>query len=240
VTPDDYLAAIRSDGDALAAAATANMDRPVPSCPDWTVAELVGHVGWVHRWVEGMVRTRATTRAKRPPVPEAGERLAWFGSGMDLLLDTLGSTAPSEHVWNWSERDCRAGWWQRRMAQETAVHRVDAQLGAGAVEPVAPALAADGVDEWMDIFVDETEAAKMTGTGEIVHLHRTDGDDGWIVTITPEGLRRSRAHPDDPTAVVRATASDLLLLLWRRVPRTSLHAEGDVDLLDRFLATVEL
>ena len=126
------------------------------------------------------------------------------------------------------------------MAQETAVHRVDAQLGAGAVEPVAPDLATDGVDEWMDICVDDTESGKMTGTGEIVHLHRTDGDDGWIVTIAPEGLHPSRAHPDNPTAVVRASASDLLLLLWRRIPRTSLHAEGDLDLLDRFLATVEL
>jgi hypothetical protein len=50
-TPDWYL----DRYDALTARfadvlAGADLDLPVPACGDWTVAQLAGHLGWVHRW----------------------------------------------------------------------------------------------------------------------------------------------------------------------------------------------
>jgi hypothetical protein len=40
VEPEDYVIALRREGARLAAAAT-DLTRPVPSCPEWTVADLV-------------------------------------------------------------------------------------------------------------------------------------------------------------------------------------------------------
>ena len=60
---DEYVGAIRTDGAALAAAARrAGIEAPVPSCPLWSVADLLGHVGRLHRWVADIVVERATDR----------------------------------------------------------------------------------------------------------------------------------------------------------------------------------
>ena len=173
-------------------------------------------------------------------MPTAVEPIAWYSAGLDRLIATLSGADLEAKVWNWSERDFRVGWWVRRMAHETAVHRVDGELAAGPAAPVDADLAADGVDEWVDVIVGPDDAAQIKGDGEVIHLHRTDGDDGWMLTVTPEGLETSRGHPDHPSTVIRAPASDLLLVLWRRIPRQDVTVEGDIALLDRFLAAVEL
>ena len=41
---------------------------PVPTCPDWTVAELVRHAGAVHRWAGQMVAALAQERLDRRQV----------------------------------------------------------------------------------------------------------------------------------------------------------------------------
>ena len=240
VTPDDYLTRLKQDGTRLARVADGHLDAPVPSCPDWTVLDLVGHVGSIHAWVEGIVRTGAQERVRRARMPADVEPVGWYEDGLDRLIATLSEADLEAAVWNWSERDFRVGWWVRRMAQETAVHRVDGELAAGTVTPIDPDLAVDGVDEWVDVIVGPDEAAAIKGDGEIIHLHRTDGDDGWMLRLTPAGLETSRGHPDDPTSVIRAPASDLLMVLWRRMTREQTIAEGDTELLDRFLASVEL
>ena len=47
-----HIDALRTQGElmALAAGAGAGPDDPVPSCPEWTVRDLVRHLGGVHRW----------------------------------------------------------------------------------------------------------------------------------------------------------------------------------------------
>src|SRR5215469_3181220 len=56
-----------------------------------------------------------------------------------------------------------AGFWIRRMAHETLVHRADAQLAAGAApEPLIEAeVAADAIDEWLMLL-----AGGFAGSGE--------------------------------------------------------------------------
>ena len=59
----DYVDAIRADGAALAdAASAAGLHARVPSCPRWSVADLLGHIGRIHRWVAQLVGTRAVER----------------------------------------------------------------------------------------------------------------------------------------------------------------------------------
>ncbi len=86
---DVYVDAIRTNGAALAAAAAkAGVDAPVPSCPEWTVADLLGHIGRLHRWVAAIVADRVTERgahwSEAEPPPDA-ERVEWFAAGVPLL-----------------------------------------------------------------------------------------------------------------------------------------------------------
>jgi uncharacterized protein (TIGR03083 family) len=257
----EYVDAIRSDGAALASAASrAGVDTPVPSCPLWSVADLLGHIGRIHRWVAQLVIDRALERGahwseEEPPPP--GELVDWFAAGVPLLADALADAGPDVPMWSWVP-DATTGFWARRQAHETAVHRVDAQLAANEVAanevaanevaanevaanevaanevaPVDHALAVDGIDEFFDLipFVPWTD--RVRGTGETVHLHCTDGDGEWLVRLGTDGAVITREHAKGDAAV-RGTASDLLLFLYGRVAAGELDVFGDAAVLTRW------
>ena len=253
---DDYLDAIARESNVLAdAAARAGLDASVPSCPGWTVADLVDHVGNVQRWAARTVRTLTDARIDRDamsehPGPDA--LLEWFRAGAADLVDALHGADPGTVVWTFS-RDRTVNFWFRRQAQEVAVHRWDAAGAASASpEPIDRALAVDGVDEWLALSAGG-RTPRMTGDGETVHLHCTDldgdgdgGDDDdhgavpgeehageWLVTLMPDGPRVETIHAKGDVAA-RGTASDLDLYVWGRVDADALEVFGDAALLERF------
>jgi uncharacterized protein (TIGR03083 family) len=239
VTPADYVQAVRREAAALAAAAERNLDASVPSCPDWNVRDLVVHTGGVHRfWCEIAERRLQNPREANPlPAPGDDELMNWFEEGAARLVKTLERSDPSTAVWTWAAQR-NVGFIQRRMAHETAVHRWDAEAASGAVHAIEPSLAADGVDEMLFVFVSAQEP-DFGGERGSIHLHRTDGEGEWIVYLTPEGVKVDRGHHKGDAAV-RASASDLDLLLWRRVLPTDLEVFGDRAVLERFLAWLDL
>src|ERR1700722_1220989 len=127
---NEYLAFLRSDGEALAAAARRMPGAHIGSCPEWDMTDLVAHVGGVHRWVDEMVTTKAAKYIPRQPVELDGfeATLAWYEEGLEHLRATLGAVDPEEPVGNWADRKpAPARFWIRRMAHETAVHRWDGE-----------------------------------------------------------------------------------------------------------------
>jgi uncharacterized protein (TIGR03083 family) len=122
----------------------------------------------------------------------------------------------------------------RRVAQETAMHRWDAEAAAGDPQPIDRALAADGIDEMLEVFVPRVND-KLVGTGETLHLHATDGDGEWLITLTPDGPTWERGHAKGDVAA-RGTTSDLLLLLWNRRTPDDLEVFGDRTVLERWRA----
>jgi len=232
----DYVAAIRSDGAALASAAgRAGVEAAVPSCPLWSVADLLGHIGRIHRWVARLVVERASDRGphwseSEPPPP--GERVRWFAEGVTLLADALDDAGPDVAVWSWTP-DASTAFWARRQANETAVHRVDAQLAAGETEPIAHDLAVDGIDELFALIPFLPAADRVRGNGETVHLHCTDGEGEWLATLGRDGLIVTREHAKADVAA-RGTASDLLLFLFGRVGPDALEIFGDDAVLARW------
>jgi uncharacterized protein (TIGR03083 family) len=223
----DYLESLRDDGAALAAAASHGLDPPVPACDGWTVADLVLHTGMVHRHKLEIVRGRLARppRPWPPPAPDRDELLDWYGQGLDELLTTLDGTDPRVPVWTFHPPDQTAGFWRRRMAHETAVHRVDAESAHGEPAPVPTPLAVDGIDEILDVFLvpfSQREAAG--GAGETLRLQATDADGDWRLRLLPAGVQVDRGPAD---ADARGTASDLLLFLWGRAPATRLGTSGD-------------
>ena len=81
--------------------------------------------------------------------------LALLDRGYREVTAEFAARPPDEAALTWFGPEQTVGFWIRRMAQETVVHRMDAQLAAG--EPVTPApddLAIDGVDEVLNRFVE--------------------------------------------------------------------------------------
>lgn len=220
--PAVYLDHVRADGAALAAVARTTPHAPVPSCPDWDMTGLVGHTGGVHRWVTEIVTTKATGRIRRRSGPEAPKEpdavLAWFDAGLTGLLDVLGDADPDAPVWNWFDgRPAPTRFWHRRMAQETAVHRWDAQAAAGDPQPIDADLAVDGIDEFLGFVARELPDQPIDGLKGSLHLHATDTDGEWSIVLSPHGLEHRREHAK-ADAAVRGTASDLFLWLVGRLP----------------------
>ncbi len=229
--------AIRREGHALhAAARDAGLDAAVPSCPEWRVADLLGHVGRLHRWIAAIVESGGDdppdhhwSAAEPPPVDE---RLAWFDGGVDLIADLLLRVDPSTVAWSWTN-DNTAGFWARRQANETAVHRWDAQLAAGAPQPVDRVLAVDGIDEFFGLIPFWRGASRLPVGGESIHLHATDGEGEWLVKLGADGLVVTREHAKGDVAM-RAPASHLLLFLYGRADASGAEVFGDAAILDRW------
>jgi uncharacterized protein (TIGR03083 family) len=232
----EYVDAIRADGDALAtAAASAGVGAAVPSCPLWTVADLLGHIGRIHRWVASGIVDRATNRDthwSQAEPPPAGDRVEWFAAGVPMLADALAEAGPDVELWSWTS-DKTSGFWARRQAHETAMHRFDAQLAAGRTEPIAPLLAVDGIDELFDLIPFWPWADRVRGSGETLHFHCTDGDGEWLARLTDGPLVVTREHAKGDVAA-RGTASDLLLFLYGRAGTDRLDVFGDASLLTRW------
>jgi len=240
--PDEYVDAVRRDAAALLSAArAADPAAPITACPEWAPIDLVWHMGEVHRfWCTVVAERLAEPPADWPPERPGtdAEVIAFAEESASLLPAALAAADPADAVWTWSSQQDVA-FVQRRMAQETAVHRVDAERAAGSDHRIDADLAADGIDEFLTFFL--PYAAKgAPPLGGSVHLHCTDaaGDVGgeWTVRPGPDAaLVVSRDHIKADTAL-RGPAHDLLMVLWRRNGLDAVEVLGDADLAAHFVA----
>ncbi|TQS40701.1 maleylpyruvate isomerase N-terminal domain-containing protein [Cryptosporangium phraense] len=234
-----WLDSLRREGAAFRAAVTPEtLASPVPSCPGWTVADLVAHVGAVYRRHAAHVVRGVTTQPEGqidPGAAPAGPAvIEWWDESFRLILAALDSTDPAAPAWNWSIQEQVARFWFRRMAHETAVHRWDAQLGAGAAltEPIDAPLAVDGIDERLDTYLAGKHDWPDDTPRGVITLRATDADGHWAVRMRGVGislLDTGTVFDDEPhaQAAVTGTASDLELALWGRVPLAVLTVEGN-------------
>jgi uncharacterized protein (TIGR03083 family) len=231
-----YRAAIRDEADALVdAAERAGLDAPVPPCPEWDVAGLLRHVGRVHRWAAANVEANDFVPPHTLPESPGPDELAqWVRDGADALVAAVDRPS-SDPAWTFVTPDGTVGFWQRRQAHETAVHRVDAELAAGAPRPVAGDLAADGIDEWLALLPFRPNATLPSGRGETLHLHCTDRDGEWLIRLTEAAPEIERTHAKGDVAV-RGPASDLLLVLLRRADPHRVEVLGERGVLEGFLS----
>ncbi|MFE5095046.1 maleylpyruvate isomerase family mycothiol-dependent enzyme [Streptomyces sp. NPDC056638] len=246
---DLYCDEIIGRTDALRAAIKdADLNATVPTCPDWTLRDLAVHVGGAHRWVGEIVRTRATEVVPHERVPESRPEGddpavldAWLADGAARTVEALRAAGPDQEVWSWAwERS--TGFWARRMAHETIVHQADAALTAKSGYEVAPELAADTIEEWLEIvaFMQAAgikEAAGPAVTGRSIHLHATDAPGAeWLIELGEDGFTWRRAH-EKATVALRGPLTDVMLVFNRRLAPDSDRVEvlGDAELLDFWL-----
>jgi uncharacterized protein (TIGR03083 family) len=199
----DYLPLLRADVDAvLDVVARASLDEPVVACPGWTVRGLVEHLGNVHRWATAIV---SSGQAQEEPLESPSNLAAWFADGASGLLTTLCSVDPAEPCWSFTS-DKTKGFWVRRQALETLLHRWDAQRAVGEPGLLDPALAGDGVAEVVELMTPrQVRLGRIAPLPFAVELAATDTDGRWVLGDGEVG------------ASVEASAEVLLLLMWHRV-----------------------
>ncbi len=232
---DGLIRQVEERSAALRSAARDRLDADVPGCPGWTVRDLVLHVGDVQRFWAAAVA--AGPAAERPTVrhQEAGKDLiAWSTGGTARLTAALRGTRADSGAWTWWGEPRRVDAIARHQVQEAAVHAWDAQEAAGSPEPLPDDMATDGVDEFLAI-VERCAVAWPDPPGTVSLMATDTSEAAWVVRLLPAGAKISRAKPKGE-AVLRGSASDLVLALYGRRGVDSVRCEGDADLATRFLA----
>ncbi len=237
---NEFIVALERDASAFVdACEVAGMSTQVPSCPGWTVADLLWHLTEVQDfWRTIVAEERSTWKGYEQPPRPVDEGLAdLYRRGRTGLIQVLSDADPSTAVWTWSD-DKTAGFVIRRMAHETSVHLWDATTAADVMNPIEPTLASDGIDEFLSHFIsDVAEGAEAVGGS--VHLHCADVAGEWTVRESDDGFDVTREHAKGDCAI-RGAASDILLALWRRVPLSACEVVGDPDVAARFIAQTNL
>ncbi len=227
---------LATDAARLREAAEGNLDAPVPSCPEWTVTDLVDHVASVY-----LHKTECMRQGKfiQPWSPEVGGEpsLDRLDRAYRELTAEFATRDPGSATPTWYEPDQTVGFWIRRMAQETVVHRVDAELARGSVGPIPADLALDGVDEVLDCFLryethtwTEEFAASLPSEATAPVLVACGGQ-SWLVRATPDGVDlQPAAAGADASAQVSGDPVAMLLWLWRRAGDDRVTISGDTEL----------
>jgi uncharacterized protein (TIGR03083 family) len=218
----------------------ADPDATVPTCPDWPLRVLVGHIGQAHRWAASIVRSGPS------PVPDpfdadpgAQEKWAgWLHEGAADLTEAVLASGETP-VWTFFGEQ-PATFWLRRMLHDTTIHHADAALATGAAFDVAPDFAADAISEWLEMLANPVTAqlkpafAELRGTGQTLRLDPGAGE-SWLITRTPDGVRwvRGKSSAD---VTLSGPVRDLLLVFTRRLPADSVTLTGDRALAEHWLA----
>lgn len=225
---------------------TADPDAAVPACPDWTVTDLVEHLGIIHRWVTAMVSERSPVRLPREEMefdrPATPEDLGpWLRSGCDALVSVLRAAGADDAMWAWDPHQS-VRFWSRRQLHETAIHRIDIAQAGGAPTQLEPAVAHDSILELIDflphavVFLPEVE--QLRGNGEMIALRATDTDGVGTITLAPDGFTFSPTVAATADAALVGPVSELALVMSRRRALASnlVEVHGRRDLIEHWIA----
>jgi hypothetical protein len=122
------------------------------------------------------------------------------------------------------------------MLHETTVHRADAEFALGLWPDIDPAVAADGIEEFLANLPVARRPRENLGSlpaGKSLHLHATDTDGEWLIQFADGTVTWSRGH-EKATAAVRGPVAALLLFTYGRVHHIAepLTTFGDSSVLD--------
>ena len=227
----------------VADVAGADLRRPVPSCPGWTLGMLLRHIGGGHRWAAETVRVRPddwlddAILRKVEGDDTGGVPAEWLLAGAHELADTLRDAGPDLEIFAPFDYD-RTAFWARRFANETVMHRADACLAAGVPFVVDPTMAVESIDEWMELDVHPLhfeltpEKREVLGPGRTIALQAPEG--AWFVDLTGDVITWRRGAAE-AAVTVQGTVTDLLLLIYGRIAPEAVEVTGDTALLDLWL-----
>ncbi|GAA2748729.1 maleylpyruvate isomerase family mycothiol-dependent enzyme [Kitasatospora cinereorecta] len=246
--PVDHAAAVaRESARFVDAVVDADPSTPVPTCPDWTLTDLVRHAGSVHRWfsvlLTRLVQEPPRTREVDLQLPDTADGYpGWLAASAEHAAGVIAGLDPHAPMWAWGV-DQHARFWVRRMLFETLIHRVDAELALGRPAGIDRALAVDGIDEFLvnlpyaALFAPDT--VNLRAEDRTVRFRCTDGEESFLVRLRPDGFAlEPDSSGEEADAEVGGAAADLLLLLYGRLDRSAdaFRLAGDPELLATWFA----
>jgi uncharacterized protein (TIGR03083 family) len=231
VEVEEYLTAIDAAVDRMAVwARAAGADAPVPTCPGWTVRDLLAHQGMVHRWATAVVRGEDPRAVDVAGLEAQGRRSAdpvgWLVDGAAPLVAALEAAPDDLDVLTFLKQAPPARrFWARRQCHESTVHALDAlaalhqrEIAADDVW-LADHLATDGVDELLVGFWQRRTKGPRSETPYTAAVSVIGGPT-WLLAVGPESPVTTRAGvgdgiPDD-ARTLGGSAADLYVALWNR------------------------
>ena len=252
----EHIAAVANEAKLLAEAARrGGLEAAIDPCPGWNMRDLVRHLGMIHLWAASHVafphdepgyesedEEHAAFAEFWPALgifwPDDGDLVDWYLRTNANLVDSLESASPDLEAWTFLPAPSPLAMWARRQAHETAIHRFDAENGAGIPTGFDPVFASDGVDELLAGFAPRKPEFPV-GIRKVMHVHAVDTDDHWYVTLGPDGIETSR-DPQPADLVVSGTATELYLLMWNRTEDSTVTVTGEAELLDLWHGNVRV
>lgn len=231
-------------------ALAAGLDATVPTCPGWTVLDVVVHLGAVQRWataiVSGMDAQEAAARSASVEAEGAAavDVLDWLDDGLvDLLNAIVRAPDDLEAFFFLKNAPAPRRAWARRQCHEASIHAVDtmaARLGRVPTPDqtwLRPGLAVDGIDELLRGFLPRRSSRVRSQEPYTVTVATTDGAHAWRLLVGTDPVQvdytsgAGNAEDSDAAAdtdvVVRGEAVSLYLTLWNRgADATDGRAEG--------------
>jgi uncharacterized protein (TIGR03083 family) len=253
MTVDDLLTVSATEADKLAEEAErVLLSDPVPTCPLWSVRDLVEHLGGVHRWATAIV---AGGLLQSPPPEQFAAQFApptdpdgllpWFREGANQLIDAL-RVAPDDlraFVFLKNAPPARQ-FWARREAHETTIHRVDAlaarlgRMPSTAEAGISTAVAVDGIDELVNGFVPRRSSRLRTDEPFRMTIAPTDVPTAWTIAVSDQPPVASPGSDPQANALLTGTAAALYLGLWNR--GDDIAENGTVDALGHWREQVRV
>jgi uncharacterized protein (TIGR03083 family) len=222
---------------------------PVPTCPEWTLADLVDHIGATQKMVAMLVAEKLTEpsaafAAYVPAPADSTQWGAWLNGTAAEAKRAYDAAADDTPVWDPNGGVVGAPYWARRLFAEACVHRADAAATVGTSYELPPEHAAAAIEDWLDTMTSPTYwqskphyAEAMRGDGQTLHLHTTDAPGEWVARREPDKIALERTHAKADVAV-RGPATDLMLVISRRRPleeTPALEVHGDRALFEHWV-----
>ncbi|NGY59683.1 maleylpyruvate isomerase family mycothiol-dependent enzyme [Lentzea sp. NEAU-D13] len=229
----------------------ADLSIAVPTTPDWTLNQLVRHVGHAHRWADLMIRERVTEipydrNGAQQLASYVGEQVSdvvpWLLEGAASLSEALLAVDPDLMIATLGGHPGPRAW-SRRMTHETVMHRWDVTNALGVAFDLDAEVARDTLSEWTALALPyafmrwPAETAPLLGPGRSVHLHATDCEAEFVIDLTGAAPVVRQGH-EKAAVALRGPVVELVLAVYRRRPVDGLEVFGDAELLDLFLDRV--
>ncbi len=198
----------------------------VPTCPGWTVIDLLWHVVQVEQFWHQIVSRRLDDR-DRVVFPERRSDYAllhWTMIGARDLVELLTERGPVVDHWTWID-SAPDGWVARRVANELTVHRTDAQFAAGKAVTIETTRAIDIVDERLGWMLPGPGGSPSAGR---LAVEVTNGPEGLVAweRVVPELTAPTR---------VAGVAEAVVGRLYGRPIVGAVEVEGDEEALHQAL-----
>lgn len=205
-----------------------SVETPVPTCPGWTLRELIAHQGMVHRWARAsLLGHDIDCDAVEQEGRAVDEPVLWLhDGGLDLVQTIEDVAADVDAPVFLRNAPAPRHFWARRQCHETTIHAVDALAASVGHLPTADqtwvrrVVAVDGIDELLRGFLPRSGSRLRSERPVSFAVRPTDAEERWHVQVSQEPPVVTQEHTGrghrDADVELKAPAVVLYLALWNR------------------------